>query len=161
MRRSLSVLAMAAALFAATAVLAVQPDEVLKDPAQEQRARALSADIRCLVCQNQSIDDSDAELARDLRLLIRNQIRQGRSNDQIRDFLVERYGAFVLLDPPMQRGTLLLWFGPLIVLVGGTIALAVFYRSRSRAAPVGDSLSDAERARVARLLDASDRDQRS
>jgi cytochrome c-type biogenesis protein CcmH len=161
MRRGLVLLAMAAALLAGGAAHAVQPDEVLKDPAQEERARALSSEIRCLVCQNQSIDDSDADLARDLRLLVRDQIRQGRSDAEIRDFLVERYGAFVLLDPPMQTSTLLLWFGPLIVLAGGAVGLALYYRSRTRASAGADTLTEDERARIARLLDGNDPDGRT
>ena len=160
MRRGFVTLALAAALLASVPAHAVQPDEMLKDPAQEERARALSSEIRCLVCQNQSIDDSDADLARDLRLLVRDQIRKGRSDAQIRDFLVERYGAFVLLDPPMQTSTLLLWFGPLIVLLGGGIGLALYYRSRARAAESG-TLTEDERARIARLLDGNGPDGRA
>jgi cytochrome c-type biogenesis protein CcmH len=155
-RRGLAALALTAVLLTATGAWAVQPDEMLEDPAAEARARALSAEIRCLVCQNQSIDDSDADLARDLRLLVREKIEEGRSDDQIRDFLVERYGAFVLLDPPMQTSTLLLWFGPLAVLVLGAIGLAVYYRSRTRAPAGGDTLTAEERARIERLLDAQD-----
>lgn len=133
--------------------LAVQPDEVLPDPAQESRARALSAEIRCLVCQNQSIDDSDASLARDLRLLVREQITAGKTDQGIRDFLVERYGDFVLLKPPVKASTWLLWFGPLIVFVIGLIGLIVFFRSRAggTTAPAVQ-LSTDEEARVERLL---------
>ena len=89
--------------------LAVQPDEVMKDPALEARARALSAELRCMVCQNQSIDDSDAPLARDIRLLIRQRIGKGESNDAVRSYLVSRYGDFILLKPPFKPETLLLW----------------------------------------------------
>ena len=156
MRRWLSALALSAALTIGANAVAVQPDEMLTDPAEETRARALSSEIRCLVCQNQSIDDSDASLARDLRLLVRDQIKQGRSDDEIRDYLVERYGAFVLLDPPVQNSTLFLWFGPLAVLVCGAIGLAVFFRSRARTAGVPDTLTDDERARVERLLGDSE-----
>ena len=92
--------------------LAVQPDEVMKDPALETRARALSAELRCLVCQNQSIDDSDAPLARDIRILIRERIGKGESNDAVRDYLVSRYGDFILLKPPFKPETLLLWLSP-------------------------------------------------
>jgi cytochrome c-type biogenesis protein CcmH len=157
MTRAAAALVGLAAMAAAFAASAVQPDEMLKDPALEARARALSADIRCLVCQNQSIDDSDASLAKDLRLLVRDQIKQGRSDGEIRDFLVERYGAFVLLDPPFQGSTLLLWLGPAIVLLAGAAGLAVYFRSRRRSAPDADTLSDDELARVARLLDDGDR----
>lgn len=144
-------------LFTVTAH-AVQPDEMLKDPSLESRARALSTEIRCLVCQNQSIDDSDASLARDLRLLVRDQIKKGRSDQQIRDFLVGRYGAFVLLDPPVQNSTLLLWFGPLLVLLAGTVGLVVYFRGRRNATASSDTLSADERARIATLLNGSDND---
>lgn len=134
--------------------LAVQPDEILPDPAQESRARALSAEIRCLVCQNQSIDDSDASLARDLRLLVREQIKEGKTDQGIRDFLVERYGDFVLLKPPMKASTWLLWFGPLIVFVLGLAGLIVFFRARSDSTTApAVQLSAEEQARVERLLD--------
>lgn len=134
--------------------LAVQPDEILPDAAQESRARALSAEIRCLVCQNQSIDDSDASLARDLRLLVREQITAGKTDQGIRDFLVARYGDFVLLKPPVKASTFLLWFGPLIVFAIGLIGLVVFFRSRSRGATAPTTLLNAdEQARVERLLD--------
>ena len=161
MRRALAALAVTVALLAATATHAVQPDEMLADPALEARARALSADIRCLVCQNQSIDDSNADLARDLRVLVREQLKAGKSDREIRDFLVARYGAFVLLDPPMETETLLLWFGPLIVLVCGAIGLAVFFRSRARTTAAGDTLTAEERARIERLLDDNDEGRRT
>lgn len=136
-----------------TSAFCVEPGEMLGDPAKEARARALSAEIRCLVCQNQSIDDSNAGLARDLRLLVRQQITAGKSDQAIRDFLVKRYGDFVLLRPPVKRSTWLLWFGPLLVLVGGIAGLALYFRRRGRTAPVGgDALSDDERERIARLL---------
>ena len=144
------------AVLVAAAAHAVQPDEMLADPDQEARARALSVEIRCLVCQNQSIDDSDAELARDLRVLVRDQIKDGRSDDEIRDFLVERYGAFVLLKPPVQGSTLLLWFGPLIVLLLGIAGLAFYYRGRARSAVPDGDLSDEERSRIETLLDDGD-----
>jgi cytochrome c-type biogenesis protein CcmH len=158
MRRLSGLFAILGALLLVPGAFAVQPDEMLSDPAQEARARALSAEIRCLVCQNQSIDDSDASLARDLRLLVRDQIEAGRSDQQIRDFLVERYGAFVLLDPPVQTTTLLLWFGPLIVLLSGAIGLLVYFRSRTRSAPDADTLTAEEAARIERLLTDVDND---
>jgi cytochrome c-type biogenesis protein CcmH len=97
----------------------VQPNEMLKDPALEARARALSAQLRCLVCQNESIDESGADLARDLRILIRERISQGESNDQVKDFLVSRYGDFILLQPPFKAETLILWLSaPIILLLG-------------------------------------------
>ncbi len=157
MRQALTVTLLMSLLVLGGPGLAVQPDEVLPDPAQEARARALSAEIRCLVCQNQSIDDSDATLARDLRLLVREQIKEGKSDQGIRDFLVERYGDFVLLKPPMRASTWLLWYGPLIVFAIGVIGLFVFFRTRSggdtAAAP---TLSAEEQARVERLLDDLD-----
>jgi cytochrome c-type biogenesis protein CcmH len=159
MRRAAAALAGLAVLAAAFAAAAVQPDEMLKDPALEARARALSAEIRCVVCQNESIDDSEASLAHDLRVLVRDQIRQGRSDDEIRDFLVERYGTFVLLDPPFQGSTLLLWLGPAIVLLAGAAGIAAYFRSRLRNAPAAEPLSDEELARVERLL--GDRDRRT
>ena len=154
----------AAALLAATIALplmaasarAVQPDEMLKDPALEARARALSADIRCLVCQNQSIDDSDASLARDMRKLVREQITAGKSDRAIRDFLVARYGDFVLLKPPVRRSTWLLWFGPPIVFLLGAGGLLLYFRGRTRAASApADGLSRDEEERIERLLNDS------
>jgi len=136
-------------------VHAVTPSETLDDPALEARARALSAEIRCLVCQNQSIDESDADLAKDLRVLIRKRLTAGDDETTIRTFLVERYGEFVLLKPPFRLGTWLLWFGPLIVFVAGAAGLVTFLRRRGAAAPSGgDGLSAAEKARLEKLLDA-------
>jgi cytochrome c-type biogenesis protein CcmH len=103
--------------------LAVDPQEQLKDPALEARAREISAGLRCLVCQNQSIDDSDAPLAKDLRLLVRQQLKKGESNQQVVDYVVARYGEFVLLKPRLHLNTLLLWLAP-VLLVGGGILLA-------------------------------------
>ena len=132
--------------------LAVQPDEVLDDPVLEQRARALSKVIRCLVCQNESIDTSNAELARDLRILVRERLTAGDSDDQVLDYLVARYGEFVLLRPRMTPANYLLWFGPAVVLVLGGAGIALFLRSRqSASAPC--ELNAEERARLARLLD--------
>jgi cytochrome c-type biogenesis protein CcmH len=134
------------------AALAVQPDEVLSDPALELRAREISRNLRCVVCQNQSIDDSDAPLARDLRLLVRERLKAGDSDRQVYGFLVARYGDFVLLRPPVKPSTWLLWFGPAIVLVLGGIALVVWFRRRKVAVePL--PISDQERAQLARLLE--------
>ncbi len=135
-------------------VRAVEPDEILKDPALEQRARSLSAELRCLVCQNQSIDDSNAPLARDLRLLVRERLTAGDSDKQVLDFIVARYGEFVLLRPPFGLHTLLLWLAPLLLL-GGAIFLArrVSMRGRGMVAPAkAQSLSPEEQARLAKLL---------
>jgi cytochrome c-type biogenesis protein CcmH len=133
-------------------LLAVQPDEVLPDAALEARARAISQNVRCLVCQNQSIDDSDAPLARDLRLLIRERLKAGDGDNQIYDFLTARYGDFVLLRPPVKPATWLLWFGPAVVLVLGAIALVFWFRRRA-AAVEQTPISDEERAQLKRLIE--------
>jgi len=145
------VLALLAALLPGLA-LAVQPDEILKDPALESRARAISSELRCLVCQNQSIDDSDAGLARDLRLLVRERLQAGDNDVQVQDFLVQRYGDFILLKPPFKTGTLLLWLAPLGVLLGGAATLFVIARRRRSIESVA-ALSDAEQAQLQALLD--------
>lgn len=131
---------------------AVQPDEILPDAKQEARARDISAELRCLVCQNQSIDDSDAGLARDLRLLVRERIKAGDNDAQVREYLVQRYGDFILLKPPFKTETLLLWLTPAAVLSLGALALWAFARRRrmDSAQPV---LSDAEQARLKALLE--------
>jgi cytochrome c-type biogenesis protein CcmH len=122
----------------------------MQDPAQEKRARALSADLRCLVCQNQSIDDSDAPLARDLRVLVREKIAEGRSDREIMDFLVARYGEFVLLRPRLDAGTLLLWLGPFVVLALG--AGGIWSALRRRRAAAVPALTEEERRRLAALV---------
>ena len=134
--------------------LSLQPNEVLKDPALEARARALSKDIRCLVCQNQSIDDSNADLARDLRVLVRERLQKGDSDPEILDFLVKRYGDFVLLKPPVKVSTYLLWYGPIGIFILGVIGLIVFFRNR-RVVPARTTagLSADEEKRIAALLD--------
>jgi len=132
---------------------AVLPDEILANTGLESRARVLSKQLRCLVCQNQSIDDSDAELARDLRILVRERLKAGDSDQQVMAFLVARYGDFVLLKPPVKPTTWLLWFGPLAVfgLAGLRILIAIGRRKRTpMAAPA--PLSQAERAALARIL---------
>ncbi len=135
----------------ASAAHAVQPDEVLPDPALESRARTLSAELRCMVCQNQSIDDSDAPLARDLRLLLRERISAGDSDAQVIDFLVARYGDFILLRPPVAWNTALLWLAPPAVLViGGFVALALFRRRRIE---MPEPLSENEKNRLAEIVD--------
>jgi cytochrome c-type biogenesis protein CcmH len=139
---------------------AVQPDEVLSDPALEARARALSRQLRCMVCQNQSIDDSDAPLARDLRLLVREHLRQGESDRQILDFLVARYGEFVLLQPRVSWRTSLLWFAPPVLLAGGALALFLIARRRGTGqalAPEDGRLTPEEEARLTRLTNSPDR----
>jgi cytochrome c-type biogenesis protein CcmH len=138
---------------------AVQPDEILADPALEARARALSRDLRCMVCQNQSIDDSEAPLARDLRLLVRERLQAGDGDNQVIDYLVKRYGDFVLLKPRFSAHTALLWLGPASVLVGGAAALLWSARRRRGAggsAAPADRLSAAEQARLARLMSSGE-----
>jgi cytochrome c-type biogenesis protein CcmH len=132
---------------------AVAPDEILKDAALEARARTLSRELRCLVCQNQSIDDSDAPLARDLRLLLRERLTKGDSDGAAMGYIVERYGTFVLLKPPVQTNTLLLWLAPLLLLAA---MIAGFWRhlARGRTAPVlPTSLSEQEARRLQKMLE--------
>jgi cytochrome c-type biogenesis protein CcmH len=131
---------------------AVQPDEVLQDPALEARARAISAGLRCLVCQNQSIDDSDAPLAKDLRILVRERLKAGDSDEQIEDFVVARYGEFVLLRPRFTAHTLLLWAATPVLLLAAILIVVVAYRRRSAAATPA-ALSEAEEKKLKSLLD--------
>jgi cytochrome c-type biogenesis protein CcmH len=141
--------------------LAVQPDEILPDAKLEERARNLSRELRCMVCQNQSIDDSDAPLARDLRLLVRERLKEGDTDQQVLDFLTARYGDFVLLKPPVNMKTLLLWVLPAGLLVVGGIVLLVAMRRRSVAAPDAtvavSPLTAEEERRIAKLLDGDPR----
>jgi cytochrome c-type biogenesis protein CcmH len=148
----------ALALIGTPSAHAVQPDEIMPDPAREARARDLSRELRCMVCQNQSIDDSDAPLARDLRLLVRERIAAGDSDTQVMDFLVARYGEFVLLKPRFNPHTLPLWLLPPLALIGGGVALWAYSRRRIAAMQGGEpplKLTAAEQARLERLL-ASD-----
>src|SRR6478672_4180985 len=144
--------------FAAPSTHAVQPDEIMADPAKELRARDLSRELRCMVCQNQSIDDSEAPLARDLRLLVRERIAAGDSDAQVIDFLVARYGEFVLLKPRLEPRTLLLWLLPPLALAGGGLALWIQGRRRARASAAADpslyELTADEEARLERLIAA-------
>jgi len=156
MRRFLPVFA--AVLLLALPALAVQPDEVLRDPALEARARAISAELRCLVCQNQSIDDSDAPLARDLRILVRERLSAGDSDEEVRNFVVARYGDFVLLRPPFNWQTALLWGGPFLVLLAGIAAIVTAARRRRTEVAAVAPLSDEEKARLAALLEGRDQD---
>jgi cytochrome c-type biogenesis protein CcmH len=147
-----------ALLFAITATgttFAVQPGEMLKDPMLETRARELSRDLRCMVCQNQSIDDSDAPLARDLRLLVRERLTQGDSNQQVLDFLVARYGEFVLLKPRLEWHTVLLWGLPPAALVAGMIGLLMRVRRRNKAGLEPVPLTAEERHRLSTLVEPS------
>ena len=139
---------------------AVLPDEVLDDPGLETRARALSRDIRCLVCQNQSIDDSNADLARDLRILVRERLVAGDSDTEVVNYLVSRYGDFVMLRPPVTGTTYVLWFGPALVLAVALFGVAVWFRRRrtvmSAGTDIPEKLSAEERERLAKLLDGDD-----
>ena len=147
---------LAIVLTAASAAHAVQPDEIMSDSAKEARARELSRELRCMVCQNQSIDDSEAPLARDLRLLVRERIAAGDSDAQVIDFLVARYGEFVLLKPRLNSHTWLLWLVPPFVLAGGGVALWVNNRRRSKPGSMQDAqaaeLTPEEEARLNRLM---------
>jgi cytochrome c-type biogenesis protein CcmH len=140
------------ALAIATPGLAVQPNEILDDPALEERAREMSKNLRCLVCRNESIDESNAELARDLRLLVRERLVAGDTNDETIDFIVARYGEYVLLTPRATGSTLILWIaGPAMFLAAFGIAAVYIRRRRPEAAP--DTLSDAEKSRLSQLMD--------
>jgi cytochrome c-type biogenesis protein CcmH len=149
------------AAFAALSILlivwgptqAVQPDEMLKDPVLEARARDLSRELRCMVCQNQSIDDSEAPLARDLRLLVRERLGKGDSDQQVLDFLVSRYGQFVLLRPPLEWRTLLLWGLPPVALIAGLIGLLIKVRRQNSAPDGAEVLSQDEQQRLSTLVD--------
>lgn len=158
MRKLIAILSMVVlAAVTAPAALAVQPDEIMGDPAKEARARDLSRELRCMVCQNQSIDDSEAPLARDLRLLVRERIAAGDSDTQVMDFLVARYGEFVLLKPRVNQHTLLLWLVPPLALGGGGLALWLHNRRRRSAGATDPSLlhlTDDEEARIERLIAA-------
>jgi cytochrome c-type biogenesis protein CcmH len=142
-------LALLALLLSFSPALAVQPDEQLADPVLEARARDISAGLRCLVCQNQSIDDSNAPLARDLRLLVRERLEAGDSDSEVRDYLVARYGDFILLRPRFAPYTLILWLTPAAVLVVGAIAAVRRFRRRDAAS---EALSEEEEAKLARIL---------
>ena len=143
-------------VLALTAVLSAQSVELrsFKSAEEEARFKALSEELRCLVCQNQSLADSDAELARDLRREVHEMIDAGKSDEQIMDFLVARYGDFVLYRPPLNASTLLLWIGPFVVLLGALIALIISIRKRAREESTdADNLDEAKRKQVRALLD--------
>ncbi|MGK9235132.1 cytochrome c-type biogenesis protein CcmH [Inquilinus limosus] len=138
------------AVAAAAPAGAIEPQEQLADPALEARARTISQELRCLVCQNESIDDSNADLARDLRRIVRERLTAGDTDDQVLGFITARYGDYVLLRPPLKPGTLVLWFGP-VVLLFAAIALLILRRRRRPAE--SPPLSPEESRRLARLLD--------
>jgi cytochrome c-type biogenesis protein CcmH len=156
--RWLATMLIAVLVSASGPALAVQPDEVLSNPQLESRARTLSRELRCMVCQNQSIDDSDAPLARDLRVLVRERLVAGDSDTQVIEFLVNRYGEFVLLRPRLQWQTALLWLAPVAVLLLGIAALLLAWRRQAPAgaAPALESLNPAEEARLAALAKSED-----
>jgi cytochrome c-type biogenesis protein CcmH len=152
MIRCLLVAAAIMAAIAGPAVYAVEPSERLADPALEARARSLSQELRCLVCQNQSIDESNADLAHDLRVLLRQRLVAGDTDQQILDYVVARYGVFVLLDPPFEPATYLLWLAPPLLVLGAG-ALLISRARRRRVEPETAALTEEERARAALLLD--------
>jgi cytochrome c-type biogenesis protein CcmH len=148
---------LAALVACPTLAVAVEPDEILQDPGLEERARSLSRELRCMVCQNQSIDDSNAPLARDLRLLVRERLKAGDSDGKVIDFVVDRYGEFVLLRPRFAWHTALLWLAPVALLASGALTLLVFMRRRAASAGgVGTAepapLSPEEEKRLAAIL---------
>jgi cytochrome c-type biogenesis protein CcmH len=150
----LSALAISIVLFGAAPALAVEPDEILADPKLEGRARAISAGLRCLVCQNQSIDDSNAPLARDLRLLVRERLKAGDSDQDVKRFVVQRYGKFVLLKPPFDTQTLLLWLTPVLILAAAGVMVARSLRQARHAVPANaGALTTEEERRLRALLE--------
>lgn len=147
-------LALLLALFATSPSWAVEPDEMLSNPALEARARTISEELRCMVCQNESIDESEAPLAHDLRLLVRRRIMAGDSDQQIINFLVSRYGEFVLLKPPLSWNTVALWGAPPALLLLGAVMIVIVERRRKAAGSAAEApnLSAAEEARLAKIL---------
>ena len=139
------------AFMAAAPAIAVEPHEILKDPALESRAREISKVLRCLVCQNQSIDDSNAGLARDLRLIVRERLTAGDSNDAVIEFITLRYGDFVLLNPPFKSTTYLLWGGPVAILIIGLLAVVMTFRRRAVQSLGAVPLTDDEKQRLEKL----------
>ncbi len=155
MTRTLCAMLVAVATLAALPALALEPGERLADPGLEARARALSLDLRCLVCQNQSIDDSNAPLARDLRVLVRERLAAGDSDDEVMAFVTARYGDYVLLRPPVQPNTWALWFGPPVILLMALAGFTVVLLRRRRARPSEPApLTEDERRRLDALLDS-------
>ncbi|MBZ9654367.1 cytochrome c-type biogenesis protein [Phyllobacterium lublinensis] len=155
MNRLLPTLILALGLsFAGTSARAVTPDEMLSNPALEKRARIISAELRCMVCQNESIDDSNADLAKDLRLLVRERLVAGDTDEQVLAFLVARYGEFVLLKPRLQTSTLLLWGFPLAVLIAGGVAIVVAIRRRRTTTREPAPLSESEKQQLKKLFTA-------
>ena len=153
MRRLVAALALGLALcFAATGAQALSPDEMLSNPVLEKRARNISAELRCMVCQNESIDDSNADLARDLRVLVRERLVAGDTDEQVLEFLVARYGEFVLLRPRLQTSTLLLWGFPIVVLLAGGVAIILSIRGRRATSVDTAPLSETENQQLHKLF---------
>jgi len=151
--RRLAAIALVLAAIASSSSLAVQPEEMLKDPKLEARARELSRELRCMVCQNQSIDESEAPLARDLRLLVRERITKGDTDQQVLDFLVVRYGEFVLLKPPLESRTIILWALPPVALLAGAVGLFFAVRRRRTVQLEPATLSNEEQRKLSTLVD--------
>jgi len=140
-------------ILASTPALAVNPDEMLSNPALEKRARDISQELRCLVCQNQSIDDSDAELARDLRILVRERLIAGDDNEEVIEYIVARYGDYVLLSPPLKPETYILWASPAVLAILALLAVFAFYRRKQRESTgTTASLSRDEQERLDEIL---------
>ena len=153
MQRSFGFL-LAAVLLALLAqpAVATQPSEILSDPALEARARMIGAELRCLVCQNQSIDDSNAPLAHDLRVIVRERLVAGDSDEQVIAFVVDRYGDYVLLKPPFKASTMLLWGAPILALIGGALIVVFVLRRRGAAPEAAADLTAAEKRRLEQLI---------
>lgn len=157
-----SALAVLLPVLVITPAMAVNPDEMLSNPVLEERAREISKELRCLVCQNQSIDDSDAELARDLRVLVRERLVAGDDNQEVIDYIVARYGDYVLLNPPLKPETYILWASPAVLVVLAILAVFAFYRRKKRdGSPASASLSKDEQKRLDELLGSSKDDGKS
>ena len=155
-------LAILVPVIASNPAFAVNPDEMLSNPVLEERAREISKELRCLVCQNQSIDDSDAELARDLRVLVRERLIAGDTNEEAIDYIVARYGDYVLLNPPLKPETYILWASPAVLAILALLAVFAFYRRKQReASNATTSLSRDEQARLDEILGASNGDKKS
>lgn len=148
-------LAILVPVIASSPAFAVNPDEMLSNPVLEERAREISKELRCLVCQNQSIDDSDAELARDLRVLVRERLVAGDENQEVIDYIVARYGDYVLLNPPLKPETYILWASPVVLVVLALLAVFAFYRRKQRDGGLASALSKDEQDRLEELLGTS------